>query len=405
MSDHHTQELPAAPVDHAARAHAILSASGSDRWIHCPGSIQLCRDLPDTSSEFAEWGTVCHELGEMALRARFLGEKQDFQQRVKQVNPETGAVTEVPKFDAEHFAAVATYRDYVTELIARYGEGEQPVVIVERRLKFRRWVPQGFGTGDCILVFPRRRRAVMVDLKGGEGVLVSPEWNSQLMLYGAGTLDYFGGIVDIDEVVLSICQPRRDNLVEWTIDTRELLGWLETIRPIAEEAFAGSNRLVAGDHCKFCKAAARCPERARVAMTLFKDTPAPALLSMQEIGELLPHLKLVEEWAKKLQFFAYDAAVNQGIQVPGHKLVAGRAYRQWSDPAAAAEVLKEEGLNDDEIWNKKLVGITDLEKKLGKKHRVFELTVKGDPKPTLVPAEDPRPEWRSTSQVLAAFDD
>ena len=140
-------------------------------------------------------------------------------------------------------------------------------------------------------------------------------------------------------------------------------------------------------------------------MTLFKDTPAPALLSMQEIGELLPHLKLVEEWAKKLQFFAYDAAVNQGIQVPGHKLVAGRAYRQWSDTAAAAEVLKEEGLNDDEIWNKKLVGITDLEKKLGKKHRVFELTVKGDPKPTLVPAEDPRPEWRSTSQVLAAFDD
>lgn len=180
MSDHHTLDLPTA-VDHAAQAHAILSASGSDRWIHCPGSIKLCRDLPDTTSEFAQWGTVCHELGEMALRARFLGEKQDFQVRVEKTDPTTGKVELVPKFDAEHFAAVAIYRDYVSELIARYGNGEKPIVIVERRLKFRRWVPQGFGTGDCILVFPKQKLAIMVDLKGGEGVLVHPEWNSQLM--------------------------------------------------------------------------------------------------------------------------------------------------------------------------------------------------------------------------------
>lgn len=395
-----TEHLPS----HQERSHAILSASGSDRWINCPGSIALTADLPDTTSEFAEWGTVCHELGELALRARFLGEKVNFQQTVQVFDADTCTTKEVPKFDEGHFAAAAQYRDYVRDLITRYGEGETPIIVVERRVKFRRWVPQGFGTGDCIIVFPQKRLAIMVDLKGGEGVLVFAEDNSQLKLYAAGTLDLLDKIVEIDRIVLSICQPRRDHFDEWEISTADLLAWLEQIRPVAEEAFAGSARLVPGEHCQFCKAVARCPERAKQAMALYEDPNRPVLLSPEQIADMLPKLALVEAWAKKLQTYAYAQALN-GVKFPGYKLVAGRANRKWTDPTKVGEILKEDGISEDEIWSKSLIGITEAEKLVGKKHRVFELAKKGEGKPTLVPETDPRAELCNAAAVIANFDD
>ena len=388
--------------DHGERAHAPLSPSGGDRWINCPGSIRLTEGLPDTSSEFAEWGTQCHELGELALRARFHGEKVNFSQTKEHIDSETGEIRRVPKWDKEHFAAVSQYRDYIQDLINKHGQGETPVVIIERRVKFRRWVPGGFGTGDCILFFPQKKLVVVVDLKGGEGVLVFAENNSQLKFYAAGAMDLLEHICDVERVVLSICQPRRDHFDEWEIAAGELLSWLEEIRPVAEEAFAGSSRLVAGTHCQFCKAEARCPQRTRVALELFEQ---PALLGPERIAELLPKLPLIEAWAKKLQVYAFDQAVNHGVRFTGYKLVAGRATRRWSDPKRVAEVLIEDGLKPADIWEQKILGITDAEKLVGKKHRVFELAVKGEAKPALVPDSDKRAEWRSTAEVHADFDD
>ena len=407
MTDHQTPE-------HGERAHAKLSASGSDRWIHCPGSIRLTAALPDTTSEFAEWGTRCHELGELALRGRFLGEAVKYSKSVEMVDPVTGAkvidlltgkAKLISAYDKQHYEAVALYRDYVGDLIQRYGQGEKPIVIVERRVKFRRWVPQGFGTGDCILVFPRKKLAIVVDLKGGEGLLVFAEDNSQLKLYAAGTLDLLDGICDIDNIILSIAQPRRDHFDEWAMTAQDLLAWLDEIRPIAEEAFAGSNRLSAGTHCKFCKAEARCPERARVALELFGDETHPALLGLDKIAEYLPQLPLIAAWVKKVQDYAFGQAVNSGAKIPGYKLVAGRSTRKWSDESRVAQVMQEEGLKDADIWNKKLIGLTDAEKLLGKKNRVFELAVKNEGTPTLVPESDARAEWRNEAAILANFDD
>lgn len=374
---------------HSERAHAILSASGADRWLNCPGSVALTKDMPDTTSEYAEWGTMCHELGELALRNRLLGEHI--------VIPEG-------RFDAEMFTAVAAYRTYVEELISQYGE--EPVIFIEERLDFSRWVPHGFGTGDLVLIFVAAKTVVVVDLKGGQGIRVDAEDNPQLKLYGAGALDLCAGICDIENVRVCIAQPRKEHFDDWTISAPELLAWLErTVAPIAQIAMAGTGKLAAGDHCVFCKAKAQCPERAREAMELFEEHDViPGLLTFEQIAALLPKLNRIKSWATEIQDFAYAQAKDYGAKIPGYKLVAGRANRKWADEARVAEELQKDGFKDTDIWSKKLIGITAAEQLVGKKHRIFELTIKPEGAPTLVPESDERAEWRSMESVLADFD-
>jgi hypothetical protein len=384
MTEHATPE-------HGERAHAVLSASSAERWLACPGSVTLTRDLPDTTSSYAEWGTKCHELGELALRNKLLGEHVVIPQGV---------------FDAEMFDAVAAYRGYVEGLIRRYGEGEEPIVMVEQRLNFSRWVPGGFGTGDLVLVFPIKRLALMVDLKGGQGIKVYAADNPQLKLYGAGTLELVDMICEVDEVILCIAQPRLDHFDEWAISTVDLLAWLAGIKDTAEDAYRGSTKLAAGDHCTFCKVKGPCPERKREALAAFEDHDViPGLLTFEQIADLLPKLGRIKAWAEGLQQFAYDQAMSYGAKIPGYKLVAGRSSRKWADEGQVAVVMQESGLTEEEIWTKKLMGLTEAEKLLGKKHRVFELCSKSEGKPTLVPESDKRAEWNSQESVLAAFDD
>lgn len=378
-----------ATPDHAERVHAVLSASGAERWLNCPGSVALTRDLPDTTSSYAEWGTRCHELGELALRNRLLGEH---------------VVFEEGKYDAEMFEAVAAYRSFAEKLLDEHAE--KPIIFIEARLDFSRWVPGGFGTADLVLVFPQARKAYMVDLKGGQGIKVYAEQNPQLMLYGAGTLDLLDCMVEIDEIELCIAQPRLDHFDRWAISTADLLAWLAKVKPVAEDAYRGSAKLAAGDWCTFCKVKNTCPERAREAVALFEEHDVtPGLLTMEQIAALLPKLPRILSWAKGIQDFAYEQAFQHGAKVPGYKLVAGRSTRKWSDEKRVAEVLAEEGFTEDDIWTKKLIGLTEAEKLVGKKHRVFELTVKTEGKPTLVPESDQRAEWHSTESVLANFDD
>jgi hypothetical protein len=378
-----------ATPDHGERAHAVLSASGADRWLNCPGSVALTRDMPDTSSSYAEWGTTCHELGELALRNRLLGEK---------------VVFESDKYDAEMYAAVAAYRNFAEGILAEHDE--EPLIWIEERLDFSRWVPGGFGTADLVLVFPRAKKAYMVDLKGGQGIKVFAADNPQLKLYGAGVLDLLDCIVEIQSIELCIVQPRIDHFDRWEIRAEELLVWLEDIKPIAHDAYKGSATLRAGDHCTFCKVRATCPERAREATSLFEEHDViPGLLSFEQIAALLPKLDRIINWAKNIQDFAYVQVRDHGGKIPGYKLVAGRSNRRWTDEARVADVLKQDGFTDDDIWTKKLLGIGDAEKLVGKRHRVFELAQKAEGKPTLVPESDPRAEWHSAEATLAAFDD
>lgn len=379
-----------ATPDHGERAHAVLSASSADRWLNCPGSVALTRDLPDTTSSYAEWGTTCHELGELALRNRLLGEK---------------VVLESDKYDAEMYAAVAAYRNFAEGILAEHDE--EPLIWIEERLDFSRWVPGGFGTADLVLVFPRAKKAYMVDLKGGQGIKVFAADNPQLKLYGAGVLDLLDCIVEIQSIELCIVQPRIEHFDRWEVSTNDLLTWLDVaVRPIAHDAYKGSATLRAGDHCTFCKIKNTCPERAREAVSTFEEHDSiPGLLTLEQIAALLPKLDRIINWAKNIQDFAYVQARDHGGKIPGYKLVAGRSNRRWTDEARVAEVLKQDGFNDDDIWTKKLLGIGDAEKLVGKKHRVFELAQKAEGKPTLVPESDPRAEWHSAEATLAAFDD
>lgn len=378
-----------ATPDHGERAHAVLSASGADRWLNCPGSVALTRDMPDTTSSYAEWGTTCHELGELALRNRLLGQP---------ITIEEG------KYDAEMFSAVASYRSFAEGLLNEHDE--EPLIWIEERLDFSRWVPGGFGTADLVLVFPRAQKAYMVDLKGGKGIKVYAEDNPQLKLYGAGVLDLLDCIVDVKTIELCIVQPRLDHFDRWQISAVDLLAWLHEIKPIAQAAHKGSATLLPGDHCTFCKVKATCPERAREAVSLFEEHDTiPGLLTMEQIAALLPKLGRIKAWAEHVQEFAYTQVRDYGGKIPGYKLVAGRSVRKWTDESRVAEVLKEDGYTESDIWTKKILGITDAEKLAGKKHRVFELAVKAEGKPTLVPESDPRAEWHSAESVLANFDD
>jgi hypothetical protein len=368
--------------------HARLSASGSKVWINCPGSVKLTEGISEESSPFATEGTICHELGEMALRERLLGDKIDYP---------------LNRFNAEMFVAIATYRSNVEKLIDEIGP--DPVVFVEQRVEFGSLigVPGMFGTSDCILLWPEHGVVATVDLKYGKGVRVDAEANSQGMLYALGVLDLVHEICDIKRVLVIIDQPRLDHLSRWEISSDELLQWAKDITPVAIDAFNGSDRLTPGEHCHdgFCKARHTCPALAAEAMAAFEDNDTiPGVMSPEQIAALLPRLPRIKAWAEGLLTFAWENA-QLGVKYPGWKLVAGRQTRKWSDEYQVAKVLEAEGV---EPWTRKLISITEAEKTVGKKHPVFELTVKTEGRPALVPESDKRAEYVASATIDASID-
>lgn len=368
--------------------HARLSASGSKLWLNCPGSIRLTEHIREESSSFAAEGTTCHELGELALRERFLGDRV--------VYPEG-------KFNDEMFEAVAQYRASIEALIAEIGP--DPVVFVEQQVEFGDaiGVPEMFGTSDCILLWPDLGVVATIDLKYGKGIRVDADDNTQAMLYALGVLELVTGICDITRNVVVISQPRLDHLSRWEISTDDLLQWAKDITPIAQSAMEGTGPVVPGDHCVngFCKIRNTCEARMKEAMDAFEGNDTiPGVMTPEQIAALLPKLKRIENWAKGLQTFAQETAV-LGEKYPGYKLVAGKSYRVWSDEAQVAAVLTAEGV---EPWTRKVLGITEVEKTVGKKHPIFELTVKTEGRPTLVPESDKRAEYVNTERLDAMIE-
>lgn len=366
--------------------HHRLSASGSKVWLACTVALKMAEGLPDETSAFAAEGTTCHELGELSLRERLLKEK---------------VVYPAGKFSAEMFEAVSTYRDNIEALIAEFGP--DPVVFVEQRVEFGGLigVPGAFGTSDCILLWPDTGVVATVDLKYGKGVRVEAKGNSQGMLYALGVMDLVQAFCDIERVIIVIDQPRLEHLSRWEISAKDLLAWAEQITPLAQAAFAGTGTLNPGDHCDsgFCRARHTCPARAAEAMAAFEENDSiPGVMTPDQIAALLPKLPRIKAWAEGLLAFARDEA-QRGQQYPGWKLVAGRSVRKWSDEEQVAKVLEAEGVDP---WNRKLIGITDAEKAVGKKHRVFELTVKAEGAPVLVPESDKRAEFNGN--IEANFD-
>lgn len=367
--------------------HALLSASSAHRWLHCPPSAKLTAGVTETPSEAALQGTAAHALAEHKLRRAL---KQQSKRPVsKYEDDEMNTHTD----------------DYVSYVLEQYEQAKQvtsgAVIYIEQHLDFSNVVPGGFGTGDCLIVADGTLH--VIDLKYGLGVLVEAEWNLQMMLYAIGALALFDALYDIEQVALTVFQPRRENVSTWTISVTELNKWAEqTLKPAAELAANGEGEFCAGSWCQFCRIASTCRARAEANLELAKfEFAPPAELSPAEVADVLAQIPELTRWTSDVQDYALSQALS-GEHYTGFKLVAGRSIRKYTDETAVAEAAKGAGYRD--IYKRSLLTITAMEKLMGKKQFseiLGDLVVKPEGKPTLVPVTDKRPEL----QISTAADD
>ena len=358
--------------------HAKLSASSAHRWMNCNPSANLEREFADRSSEAAAEGSAAHALCEHKLRKAL---------KMRSTRP-------VSKYDSDEMEMYTdSYVEFVLEQIEVAKQHcADPFVLIEQRLDFSCYVPDGFGTGDCLIVADKLLH--IIDFKYGLGVLVEAEENPQMMLYALGALRLFDALYDIDTISMSIFQPRRENVSTWTITVAELEEWAEkTLRPKAELAFKGEGEFNPGPWCTFCKAAVKCRARAEEKLALARyEFAKPPLLTDEEIEDILSRLDDLTKWANEIAAYAQDAAINHGKQWTGFKLVEGRSIRKYTDETAVVIAATAAGYRD--IFKKSLIPITEMEKLMGKKtfaEVLGGLVIKPQGKPTLVPASDKRP--------------
>ncbi len=365
-------------------AHAILSASGAHRWMACTPSARLELEFEDNSGEAAAEGTAAHALAEHKLRKAL---------KLRSKKP-------VSKYDSDEMdICTDDYVGFVLETVTQTKLScSDPRVLIEQKLNFSQYVPDGFGTGDCVIIADGTLH--IIDFKYGQGVLVNAEDNPQMKLYALGALELFDGIYDIDAVSMTIFQPRRENVSTYTVFKKALYQWAEEIlKPTAALAYDGAGEYAPGEHCQFCRAAVKCRARAESKLKLTAlEFALPPLLSDEEIAEVLSSTGDLTNWANEIMAYATDTAVNHGKQWPGFKVVEGRSNRKYSDERAVAEAAKSAGYHD--IYRQSLIPITEMEKLLGKakfKEVLGGLIRKPSGKPTLVRLSDKRPAMNLSS--------
>ncbi len=378
-------------------AHAVLSASASKRWLSCPPSARFERKFPDKAGEVAREGTLAHALAEAQIR-RYLDEITETEetQCIKAIRDDALYAPEMDEY-------VSEYVDLCIEKI----NAAQGLALVEERLDFSRWVKHGFGTGDMVILGDGVLE--IVDLKYGKGVPVPAEGNPQMQLYALGAIEQYGCIYDFDHVRMSIFQPRNGGLSTHLISVDDLLAWGEEIKPIAELAYAGKGEFRAGEHCRFCKAAAQCKTLSEYNMEIAKlEFQDADLLTDEEVSLVLSRVDGLVRYAEKIKAFALNEAL-KGHKWPGYKVVEGRSNRRITDEVKASKLLRKAGYGDDVIYKPlKMQGITELEKALTKKKfttLLGSVVEKPPGKPTLVPEEDERPEYDSAKNEFEVMEE
>ena len=379
-------------IQHSGRAHARLNASSSHRWMMCPPSVRLSEQFADKPSSYAEEGTFLHELCELKLH-RYLGD----------MAPDVIEAQYAEHRDSEFYTQEAEtvtdeYVAFCVETIeAVKSSCPDPLIMVEHRLDYSEYVPEGYGTGDLVIVADGVIE--VIDFKGGRGVRVDAHRNSQLMLYGLGALLEFDPLYDVRNVRVTIVQPRLSNTSTYEIAADELVRWAEKeVRPRALLAYEGKGEFCAGDWCRFCKARYTCRKRSEYHMQLAeRDFRQPDLLSDEEITDILPIADSLNNWVQDLLAYATQQAV-EGKSWPGYKLVAGRSNRKYTSEAEVIKAATEAGYTD--IYKTTLLGVGDLEKRLGRKkfnEVLGKYVIKPVGAPTLVPDSDPRKPYSSAT--------
>lgn len=380
-------------INHKARAHALLSASSAARWLACPASAVAAEAYPPQTTKYAQEGTVAHEVAEVVARARL--DDRDLSQF-----PWRDEVTQ------EMLECAEGYADYIQEQI----QSEDAIVLLEQRVDFSPWVPEGFGTCDCIII--QGNTLTIIDYKYGQGVAVSAEGNPQMRLYALGALNDYGIALDVDTVDMHIYQPRISNISRDTTPAADLQQWADhTVKPIAQKAIKGKGGYAPGAHCQFCPHAGRCRALTKTC-TEYVETHnlrvAIPVLAPHEVAEVLQMESLISLWLKRVKAQALDTLL-EGGEVPGYKVVEGRpGNRKWVDELQVADTLKAAGYAMEEITETKLLTPAAMDKALGTKKAASlleGLTDRSPGAPIVVPEVDKRPAYDRLAEAQKDFTD
>lgn len=398
--------------------HALLSASSSKQWLHCPPSVRLQEGFPNESSVYAEEGTFCHSVCEYKVR-KYLKERVKRPQSEEFYTEEIDQITDV-------------YYEFVVGVIEEMKRnGCEPLVLVEERVDYSHIAPSGFGTADMLIVgrdADGKGVLHIIDFKAGAGIYVEVDHNSQLSLYALGGLHAYGYIYPIETIRMSIVQPRLDNVNTFECSREELEAWGESIKPIARMAFEGKGEQNPGEWCRFCRAKSVCKACAKEALSLCREefmdldagalsedpraspdelsdleapyqadttTPVfkqPGLIPMTELAGILPTLNRISSWIEAVFAYVTSEAVNHAVPVPGYKVVEGRSKRVFTDTKAVVDTAVANGYTD--LYKQQLITLTEFEKMMGKKRfneLLGEYVAKPPGKLALVPESDPRP--------------
>ncbi len=357
--------------------HAKYSPSSGHRYMNCPPALLLEEQFPDEESPYAAEGTAGHKLAEHLIKKHL---------KIRSRRPTSDYYSD------ELLEAVDEYVQYVIEQIEEAKHiCSDPVFSVEQKVDLSFHVKDCFGTADMVIVTDKKVH--IIDLKLGKGVQVDAENNTQLMIYGLGMLDIAGMLFDIETVELTIVQPRISHFSTWDISAEELHQWAEQeFEPKAKMALDGKGEYKAGEWCRFCKARFQCRARAEEYLRLTQmEFSQPALLSDEEIAEVLSKADALKKWAEEIYTYAQNEAITNRKEWPGFKLVLGRSNRKYTDEEEVAEAAKTVGYTD--IYRTSLISITEMEKLMGKKkfnEILGSYVYKPDGKVTLVPDSDKR---------------
>lgn len=388
--------------------HALLSASSAHRWLNCTAAPRFEEQFPEKSTEYAEEGRLAHAICELKLMKKFTPmSSRTFSTRYNKLKKQ-------PLYQTEMDKTSDAYIEHLVEKAMTYNS--PPYVAAEVRVDFSEYVPEGFGTCDCIMI--GGDTLDITDYKHGKGVIVSAEGNPQMRLYAIGALKHYapvyGGV--IKKVRMTIFQPRSANVSSTeTITVEELRAWGESIKPIAAKAYMGIGDFCPGEHCQFCRGNAQCRARANIntALEEFKDCvpqngEKPPLfeqgaLTDEEIGDLLIRGKDLVAWYKDLEEYALSALL-KGRPIPGWKCVAGRSIRTFADQDAAIAAVLAAGYDEALVYDRKPKTLTELEKLMGKAEFAEKLgayVVKPLGKPTLAPLTDKREPYSPAAADFA----
>ena len=387
-------------MNHAARDHAVLSASGAHRWMTCPASAMLEQQFPDTASDAAKEGTLAHELAEAKVKQYFFPDtfsRQKLAAVVRRLKKDSLWEDEMDRYTEE-------YLDYIKREAISFSA--IPYVAVEKRIDFSDYVPEGFGTADCILISGSTLH--VIDLKYGKGVPVSAEENPQMLLYALGAYEAYRMIYPIEEVALSIVQPRLpDGNSKWKCSVKQLLRFGQVATEMASKALSEDAEFNPEDKvCRFCRANAQCRARAEknIQLAFFTDKKPP-LISDEEVGQYLLRGEDIAKWVKDLQGYALTQCL-AGKDIPGWKAVEGRGSREWTDLDEAFQNLQENGVDGSLLWEQRPLTVAQVEKVIGKKEFAAcaqNFVVKNPGKPTLVKSSDKRVAITNKMSAEEAF--